>query len=239
MQSYGARTTEVFFRTFYEYRPEFSKALAPKLTGIEVCSVHALSTDYETHLFHPSRRERGDGFYWLDQVMRSAQLLGCKKYTFHGLVRTRPSRDDFDGLAEALKAASEFCMRYGVRLCLENVAWSLYHRPSVFRELKRRIPELYGVFDIKQARRSGYPYAMYIEEMAGSIAHVHLSDIDANGNICLPGRGIYDFTEILKRLKGTGFDGEVLVEVYPDNYGDELELKQSLEFLDETIDKLG
>ena len=94
------------------------------------------------------------------------------------------------------------------------------------------------MFDIKQARRSGYPYKEYIEDMKGSISHVHLSDVDTNGAMCLPGRGIYNFSEILKMLQDTGFDGNVLIEVYPEDFKDTSELKASLDCLNEIIDKL-
>lgn len=235
----GADTAEVFYQTFYEYRPEFSKALAPKIEGLEVNSVHVLSSNFEPQLFSPSRRARGDGFYWLDQVMRSAQLLGCKRYTFHGGINKNDAYSiNFDELAGCIREAVLFCARYGVQLCLENVYWSTYNRPGIFRELKNRVPELAGVFDIKQARRSGYPYAMYIEDMSGAISHVHLSDADENGKMCLPGKGVYDFEEIIKRLKGAGFDGSVIIEAYPDDYADEAELRQSLDYLNEIIYKI-
>ena len=233
----GAEVCEVFLQTFYEYRPEFAKKFAPLCDGLKVNSVHALTSDFEPHLFSEGRRQRGDGFYWLDQILRSAQLFGAENYTFHGFNR-RSESDDFDYLAERLREAAAFCARYGVKFCLENVWWSLYNRPAVFKELKRRIPELCGVFDIKQARQSGYPYQAYIEDMAGSIAYAHLSDVDERGNICLPGKGIYDFTEILKRLKGAGFDGNIIIEVYSRNFGDIEELRQSLEFLKETYEKV-
>lgn len=235
----GARTAEIFYQTFYEYRPEFSKALVPKVKGWDIHSVHAVSTNFEHQLFNPSRRIRGDGFYWLDQLMRSAQLLECRHYTFHGLYRMKDRHDDFGSLAAFLREAVDFCARYGVRLCLENVEWSTYNRPGVFRELKARCPDLLGVFDIKQARRSGYPWQMYLNDMAGAISHVHLSDVDRNGKMCLPGRGITDFEEVLKRLKDAGFDGAVLIEAYPDDFGEISELRQSLDYLDEIIDKVG
>ena len=233
----GAQCCEVFLQTFYEYRPEFAKKFAPLAEGMKVNSVHVLPSNYESQLFFKTRRSRGDGFYWLDQVMRSAQLFGAENYTFHGISRRGTERDDFDFYAERLREIIAFCSRYGVKFCLENVHWSLYNRPGVFKELKMRCPELSGVFDIKQARKSGYPYAMYIEEMAGSISHVHLSDVDENGRICLPGNGIYDFEEIIKRLRGAGFDGSAIIEVYHDNYGDTNELKNSLQFLNEIIYK--
>ena len=229
----GADCVEVFFNTFYEYRPEFSEKLDPK--GIDVGSVHVSAYHIEHSLFNPSRRVRGDSFYWLDQVMRSAQILGCKAYSFHGRVGTKESVDE---ITDYLRAAVEFCARYGVNLCLENVAWSIYHKPKIFTQLKERIPQLSGVFDIKQARRSGYPYKDYIEDMKGSISHVHLSDIDKDGKMCLPGKGTYNFKEILSRLKDAGFNGNILIEVYNENFSDISELKESLDYLNEIVYKL-
>lgn len=235
IKEFGADCLEIFYETFYEYRPEFSKALKERTDGIEVNSVHVKTYHIDNMLFSRSRRIRGDGYYWLDQVMRSCQLLDCKAYSFHG----KADKDaDIDGIADYLRTAVEFCAGYGVKLCLENVAWCMYHKPKIFSELKKRIPELLGVFDIKQARRSGYPYKDYIEDMKGSISHVHLSDVDLNNEICLPGRGTTDFTEVLKRLKGAGFDGNVLIEVYPENYSDVSELKTSLDYLNEIVYKL-
>ena len=95
-----------------------------------------------------------------------------------------------------------------------------------------------GVLDVKQARLSCYPYQMYVKDMEGSISHVHLSDVDEQGRICLPGRGVFDFGECLHRWKDAGFDGALIVEVYPKDYGDYAELKRSCDFLDELIDKI-
>ena len=229
----GASCVEIFFETYYEYRPEFSEKLDSN--GIEVGSVHVNTHHIEHSLFNPSRRVRGDAYYWLDQVMRSAQILGCKAYSFHGRVGTK---ENVDEIADYLREAVEFCARYGVNLCLENVAWSIYNKPKIFSYLKERIPSLLGVFDIKQARRSGHPYKEYIEDMKGAISHVHLSDVDRDGKMCLPGKGTYNFKEILSRLKDAGFDGNVIIEAYKDDYSDISELKTSLEYLNEIIYKL-
>ncbi|MGN0817760.1 MAG: sugar phosphate isomerase/epimerase family protein [Candidatus Coproplasma sp.] len=240
IKSLGIDLAEAFFSTFYEYRPEFSKAIAPELGGLEINSVHANSTNFEPNFFNPTRRVKGDGFYWLDQLARSAQLLKCKNYTFHGMHRLSGGQgDDFDSLGGYLRDACEFAASYGVSLCLENVHWCLYNRPGVFAELKKRVPTLRGVFDIKQARRSHYPYQSYIKDMSGAIAYAHFSDVDENGKMCLPGKGIYNFTEIISQLKGEGFDGNILIEVYSGDYGEIAELKESADYLSEIIYKLG
>ena len=238
IKSLGAETAEVFFSTFYEYRPEFSKALAPQLSGLEINSVHCMPLNFEPNLFNVTRRVRGDGFYWLDQVARSAQLLGCHNYTFHGFARVGKGRDDMRFIGERIAEAYSFLQRYGVNLCLENTAHYAFNRPDFFAEVKNYCPNMYGVFDIKQARRSGYPYQMYIEAMKGAIAYVHISDMDEDGKTCLPGKGIYNFTEIFKRLKGAGFDGNVLIENYRSDYANCEELKDSLDYLKEIIDKI-
>lgn len=234
----GADCIEVFLGTYYEYRPEFAKKYAPLTGGMEVAAVHALSSNFEPQLFSKSRRVRGDAFYWLDQIMRSAQLFGAKKYSFHGYISRCTGDENVDETVERLREICEFCARYGVDVCLENVSWCTYNRPGLFRRLKSRCPQLAAVVDIKQARRSGYNLNKYIEDTAGAISHVHLSDLDANGKMCLPGKGKYNFEEIFKRLKGAGFDGPALIEVYGSDYAEISELKQSLDFLNEIIYKL-
>ena len=227
----GADICEVYLETFYEYRPEFAKKYADRAG--EVYSVHTNPLNFEPQLFEPSRRVRGDGFYWLDQLLRSAILFGAKNYTFHGFARKNGTSDDFDYIAERLREIAAFCARYGVTLCLENVHWATYNRPSVFRELKARCPEIAGVLDLKQARKSGYPYLMYINDMAGSISHIHVSDADEHGKTCLPGQGVYDFKEIFSRLKDAGFDGNVFIEC--GSFVNFEELKTSVEFLKEIL----
>ena len=240
LKALGADCAEVFFSTFYEYRPEFSKSLAGTYGGLNVHSVHCNSLNFEGNLFNPSRRVRGDGMYWLDQLLRSAQLLGCKFYTFHGFHRLHgDSEDDFGLLADRLGEAVAFARSYGVTLALENVCWSLYDRPGVFSALKSRIPDLRGVFDIKQARRSHHPWQAYLKDMSGSISYAHLSDVDADGRTCLPGEGICDFCEIFRALAGEGFSGPVIVEVYGGDYAAEVDISRSLVYLRECADRAG
>lgn len=239
IKSLGAQCAEVFFSTFYEYRPEFSKKLAKEAEGIAVNSVHVNSTNFEPNFFNPSRRVKGDGYYWLDQVGRSARLLGCGNYTFHGFNRINGrAHDDFGAFAAGMNEICDFASDYSLKICLENVRWSLYDRPGVFSELKRRVPALGGVFDIKQARMSGFPYQAYIKDMSGSIEYAHLSDVDENGATCLPGTGVYDFNDIIARLKGEGFDGALLIEVYSDNYADFDDIARSLEYIKEIVYKV-
>lgn len=231
----GVDCADVLLRTFYEYRPEFAKAFAPDICGVDVHSVRVFPLNFEPQLFSASRRIRGDGLYWLDQIMRSAQLFGAKNYVFRGDAHT-VANCGFDGLSGYMRGVIEFCARYGINVCIENSSYGLYNRPSVFGELKARCPGLGGAFSLKQARASGYPYQMYLKDMSGAISQVYLSDVGEDGKFCLPNEGITDFSELFKRLKDTGFDGAVFIE--NEGVGDASRLKNALEFLMETADKV-
>lgn len=233
LEEVGAETAEVYLKTFYEYRPEFAKKYAGRTAGVEINCVHVNPQNFEPQLFSSSRRVRGDGFYWLDQVMRAAQIFGAKNFVCHGFARTGAD-DDFDALGGYISEAANFCNRYGVSLCLENVSFGLYNKPSVFKELKSRCPQLSGVFDFKQARASGV-YQKFIKEMEGAISVVHVTDFDAHGKPCLPGAGTCNFKEVFSRLKDAGFDGAVLIDT--PNFKDVEELKKSVRFLKEIINE--
>ena len=229
---------EVFLSSFCEYAPAFAETLVSRKGSVKVNSVHVLNTQFEPQLYAAHPRVRSDAFDWLDKVMSSAKILGAKFYTFHGQARMkRTYKEDLPRVAKETAEIFEFCKRYGVTLGYENVEWAFFNRPEIFRELKRECPQLAGVLDIKQARISGYDWREYLNAMAGSISHVHASDIDADGAMCLPGRGVFDFDELFSRLLDTGFTGAVLIENYRNDYKGLDELKSAYEFLAEKAEK--
>ena len=237
----GIRNTEVFLTTFSEYGEEYGRVIAARKGKMRARSVHVLNTQFEPQLFGAHPRARADAFAWLDRAMAGAAVFGAEHYTFHGITRLKKNSvpSDVGKLAASLNEICDACAVHGVGLSLENVHWALYNEPGLFRPLKERCPALSGVLDVKQARLSGYPYQMYIKDMEGSISHVHLSDVDERGRICLPGTGVFDFETCLRRLKDAGFAGTALIEVYAGDYGDVSELRRACDYLGELIDKIG
>ncbi len=236
----GIGTTEVFLTTLSEYTEDFARLIAKRLGGMRAYSVHLLNTQFEPQLFAAHPRAKKDAFEILDGAMRSARLFGAESYTFHGITRLKKNSvpPDFRKLAPAFEEIENCTEKYGIRLCLETVHWALYNEPGIFKKIKALSPRLMGVLDVKQARLSCYPYQMYVKDMEGSISHVHLSDVDEQGRICLPGKGTFDFTECFARLKDAGFDGPALIEVYAGDYKGYEELRQSCDYLSEIIYKL-
>lgn len=235
---WGVPVTELFLTSFCEYDASFARLVKERLGATRVHSMHVLNTQFEPQLYAEHERVKSDAFFWLRRAMEAARELGARYYTFHGIARLkRTFRENFGRLSPVTQEIFEVCAEYGVTLCYENVEWALYNRPGVFSKLKEACPALMGVLDIKQARISGYDYRDYLNEMGGRIAHVHVSDVDEAGKMCLPGQGTFDFDELFSRLKDVGFDGAVLIENYKSDYGEERELLDSLRWLQEKAEK--
>lgn len=239
----GVQTAEVFLTSFGEYKPSFAELLKERKGGLDIHSVHILNTQLEPQLFNRHPRVERDSYEILDGVMRSAQILGAKYYTFHGGARFKkasrdPKNDNFARLGECMAKIFDFCLGYGVTLCLENVEWSTYNRPEVFSRIREYVPQLKGVLDVKQARLAGHGYLPYLQEMGENISTVHVSDVRENGKMCLPGQGIFDFETLIRRLVDVGYDGPLLIEAYKDDYGELIELKRACEYLQEILYKI-
>lgn len=242
IQELGVRNAEVFLTTFSEYGDEFGKKLAETKGKVRVNSVHTLNTHFEPQLFHAYDKTRADAFRFFGEALKAARQLQAPYYTFHGIARFRRGsqsgeKDNFPAFINGFQEICAFAQKYGVTVCLENVEWALYNRVGVFSTIAKEVPLLRGVLDIKQARISQIPYQKYVAEMGDKITHVHVSDIDEQGKMCLPGRGTFCFDEMVKRLKDVGFNGKLFLEVYKNDYVDEKELKTSCDYLDEILYK--
>ena len=240
----GVRVAEVFLTSFSEYDEEFGKKIAASNKGVEIWSAHVLNTQFEPQLFAAHPRVLGDAYGWLEKSLAAMRAFGATRYTFHGTARVKRAtrsgeRDDFPSIIKGFQRLVRTAEQYGVSVCLENVEWSTYNRPGVFEKIAREIPSLYGVLDIKQARISEFPYEAYLAEMGSRLSHVHISDVDETGKMCLPGKGTFDFSLLIDRLKDVGFDGAILIEAYKDDYKEETELKTACEFVNELLYKKG
>lgn len=236
----GVKTAEVFLESYCEYNKKFGKKVRKNKGDLIIHSVHTLTTQFEPQLYSLNERAQRDSFVLLENTMRAAKEFGAKYYTFHGSARFKktPVKIDFDRHAAITRRIIDVCKRYGVTLAYENVHWSYYNYIGFFDRLREKTAGLKGTFDIKQARQSGVPYYEYIKEMGSDIVTAHLSDVDENGKMRLPGKGVTDFSEVFKRLKDVGFDGAVLIEAYQSDFDEMRELYESYDYLSELADKI-
>ncbi len=231
---------EVFLESYCEYNAEFGKLLKSVQGDINVHSVHVLTTQFEPQLYSVNKRAQEDSFKLLDMAMSCAKQVNAKYYTFHGGARFKktPIKLDFDRVGDITQRIIDTAKPYDITVAYENVHWGYYNYIGFFNEVRKRTNGLKATLDIKQARQSGIDYKDYIDEMKGDIATVHLSDVDANGKMCLPGKGITNFSDLFSRLNDYGFNGALILEVYQNDFKTFEELFQSLDYVKNLAQKI-
>ena len=240
LNSAGVTTTEVFLESYCEYNKKFGKILKKCKGKLDVRSVHTLTTQFEPQLYSTNERAQNDSFDLLNNTMQAAHEVGARFYTFHGQAVFKKVNGpfDIDRHAEITQKIIDLCGKYDVCLAYENVQWSRYNYVGFFNEIRKRTKGLKGTLDIKQARRADLSCVDLINEMGSDIVTVHLSDINENGKMCLPGKGVTDFTDLFYRLKDVGFDGAILIEAYQSDFDTMNDLYDSLDFITELKDKI-
>lgn len=235
----GAEVSEVFFASRCEYTEDFGNVLLSRLKaapGMRVHSVHALTNQFEPELYSLNDRAYGDAIATFEAVCREAEQIGAHNYTFHGATMLKKAVKysfNYDLISERVNILCDLAEKYGVTLCYENVHWAYFCNPGFFNAIKDRCPKLGATLDIKQAMQSEISWREYLAAMKGRLKTVHLCDYDDNGNLCLPGKGTFDFVTLYSALAEAGFEGPCLMEVYTKSYKDESELKRAFEFLKE------
>lgn len=224
---------EVFLESYCEYDKSFGEILKNVKGQTTIHSVHTLTTQFEPQLYSVNERARTDSFKILRNVLSVAEQVGAKCYTFHGGARFKktPLVLDLDRVGAITQEIINVCAEYGVKLAYENVHWGYYNYLGFYSELKKRTKGLCATLDVKQARQSGLNCFELIKEMGQDIQTLHLSDIDENGKMCLPGKGVLDLKSLFSALKDYGFDGAILLEVYKNDFSSFSELFSSMQYV--------
>ena len=236
---------EVFFQCPDEYSGQYRKALFEAARGLNIVSMHMLSSSFEGMLFSASTHGREYALRETADAIRAGHELGAKRYVFHGRNRLMSSKgntprlDDPEAVAGALEPVMEILKGYGMTLALENVFWSEFSRPGFGPLIAQRLPGIRFTLDTKQAVRAGFDYHEYMDAMGERLDHVHAYDFDADGKECLPGKGLFDFARFGDELRARGYDGAVIIEAYPYMYRDTDELLEALEYLKRTMGARG
>ncbi len=243
--SAGFSTAEFFYNCEYEISDEFIEYLSKKVNdgGMEIISVHPFTAFAEgVFLFSDYTRRTEEQMNKYENTFRQMQKLGAKYFSFHGDRAFKGLSDDFCKLterdAEMLRTLSSRAKKYGVTVCLENVSWCKSANISYIREVYDAVPEIGFTLDLKQARRAGVSVDEYISAMSDRIKNIHVSDFDDASDCLPPGEGKFDFSKFFKRIKNTGYSGDVLIEVYSSNFSKTDQLVKARNFLEKKITDL-
>jgi len=223
---------EVFINAEQELEPTFLQGLRARadIAGTKIVNVHPYSSAMEHMLFfsrYPRRFEDGMNLY--RKFYKAVNILGADSLVFHGDFKgSTLSRDEYFTRFELLwKDAGN----HGVSLCQENVSHCVSGSAEFVAEMRRALPQVEYILDIKQAVRARENVWELAGIMGDKIKHLHLSDHNANQSCLLPGKGSFNIPKLLKTIAKTGFSGGVIVELYGENFSDIVELSGSFQHL--------
>lgn len=228
----GAPVTEIFLNTFSELEKDYIARLddVARTAGIQVVSLHPFSSAMEGFFFATRYAGRmDDGIRLYRRFFEAAHTLGADKLVFHGDHSVNVPRYDGRQYAQNFKQLAAVGREYGVALCHENVSYCRLAAPATVRSIRPLLGrDAAFVLDTKQVQRFGAPIEDMLDAMGSDIRHVHISD-HASGESCLPpGEGEMDFSAFLDSLRGLGYAGDLIIEVYRDNFGETEDLIKAM-----------
>jgi len=236
MAQMGVKTAEVYLNTFCEFEAPYVRELRKRIDdhGMKIHSVHPHGTTYELQFYANYVRSISDAEDCFKRVQEAACILGAGLTVYHGgfSIKKPGTRPNLKNVARVITRCAEMAKGFGLKFAHENVHWAWFSMPEYADQLQEIVESdnLYYTLDIKQAAQSNYPYEQYIKHMSNRIINVHCCDYAIeNGEVVtsIPPRGNFDFAALKKALQDVGYDGPAMLEVYPTDYGDFSELKES------------
>lgn len=229
----GIRTVEVFLNSPSERTLDFAARLGAiaKPFGANIVSVHPYSSESEgVSFFGRYPRRFDDEVEGYKRYFEICAALGADMFVFHGARNFLPMEAQF--YFERFACLRDIARQFGVRLCQENIARCHSGSVSFIKEMKQELPDVDFVLDIKQALRAKTAALEMLEAMGKNLAHVHISDHNADCDCLALGDGVLDTKQFIEQLKGSGFNKAVILELYSWNFNDEKKLKQGVELLE-------
>jgi len=236
----GFCSGEIFLNSISEYEEDFINKLNEERLKLNfnIDSIHCFSSAFEPYLFEMYKRRRQDMFKYFKKVCRAAKILGAKCYTFHGMRKLNLDSMDRKFIVDIYDQLIYSAMEEGVMLAQENVSWCMSSDLRFLNMLKEdcRYPVKFTL-DIKQAYKAGVDIQSYIEIMGKDMANLHINDRDEHNQCLLPGRGSVDYDELFCKLKEIGYNGDMVIEVYSDNFKYYCELIEARDYLNKKLFK--
>ena len=237
----GFSHSEIFINSPSELKPEFIKEIRSikDSYGITVTSLHPYRSSSDGYdFFSKYKRRFYDATEDYKRFFSAAAELDAKYIVMHG--SKRRSEIPLTEYAERFGELDSIAKAFGCRVAHENVVDFVSADPEFMRFMKEQLgKDFKAVLDIKQARRAGFDYKEFIDVLGENIVHLHLSDFNSEHN-CIPPseKGLFDFSALFTALKGIGYKGDGIVELYSDGYKDSSEIVSAAEHLRKIAEKV-
>ena len=227
--SKGVEISEIFFNANCELQPPFIKQLAEIKDeyGITISSVHPTMSLAESFmLFSNYDRRFHEGMEIFKRYGEIASQLGAKYVIMHGGKDngTMDNHGYFDRFAKVAKAVSQ----NGATLLQENVVNFRAGSLEALEDMSNYLgDDVNFCLDVKQSIRGGYSPYDVLKLLRGKIKHLHLSDSNDKYDCMLPLDGNFNFKCFLDTAKQYDYNGNAVIEVYRNSFGEPEELFDS------------
>lgn len=235
LASLGIPCCEVFLETYSEYNAAFGALLHERLGSVACVSVHAKSQHFESDFLGISPRQRADSYAMLGGFLDAGQALGAHVYVYHGPASLRGAAPRLERWQAPMAEAIDMARRRGIAFSWETVSWCHLNSPARVHAFREVWPDLHFVLDTKQVFEMGLDPVDFAQAMGERLAHVHILDHDAQGQLVLPGKGVHDFRDLARALWDSGYEGDIILEPYSNLISSEAALLASLDWLRETF----
>lgn len=231
----GFKCAEVFLNSATEYEEDFIKKLIEEKEkhNLKINSVHSFSSSFEPYLFDLYKRRRKDMLTYFEKVCKAGSLLGAKCYTFHGARLEGGKFIDKKLSFEVYNSLCYIAAENNIKLAQENVSWCMSSRPEYLSELIEECKyPIYFTLDIKQAYKAMRTPKEYLEVMKHNLINIHINDRDEKNVCLLPGKGNVNFEELFKNIRKYDYKGNMIIELYSDNYNSYEEIRNAKKYLE-------
>lgn len=236
--SLGIRNIEIFVNHMSEMEGGTLEKILSYIReyDMNVVSVHPFTSAMETlYLFSDYLRRVETMMQMYRRYFAFMQKVGAKLFVLHGAKKGVSWVND-EMYIERFMRLCDSADEFGVTVVQENVHYCKSGDIEFLKLMKRECGDRAKfVLDIKQAVRAGYDPLDIVNAVGESVIHLHVSD-NKPGADCIPvGMGTYDIAGLVKALRGKGFDGAMLVELYKNGFSDNSELTESVKRLEKII----
>jgi sugar phosphate isomerase/epimerase len=138
-------------------------------------------------------------------------------------IRVRPGNDCpecIERIVPWFQRSAAYAADHGISMGFENHGGGISGQPELCRRLAEQVGSCaFGVlYEPYNLMSSDVDYRSALDVMGDWVVHVHFKDgvSTAEGfRMTLPGEGELDFTWMLKRLTGLGYEGDIALEYDP------------------------
>ena len=232
----GVKNIEAFLASPSERGVGYARMLKnmADAEGAKIVSVHPYSSEMEgVGFFGKYPRRFDDEADEYSRYFEACREMGADIFVFHGARSFVKLENEF--YFERFLRLREVAGKFGVRLCQENIARCHSGRIEFLSAMKRAVPDVDFVLDVKQSVRAGISPFDMLDAMGKNAVHLHLSDHSEDCDCLVPGEGDFELERFAKRLKEVGYEGNIILELYSWFFDGDEALARGIKLFDEFL----